>query len=74
MERFFLSNVAVNSTKKAHRESLLNGLLARHTGFEPVALRLGAQEDSLKNDRLLRKNPQRGDFSHSICGNAGTRE
>ena len=27
--------------KKAHRESLLNGLLARHTGFEPVALRLG---------------------------------
>ena len=27
--------------KKAHRESLLNGLLACHTGFEPVALRLG---------------------------------
>ena len=34
--------------KKAHRESLLNGLLARHTGFEPVALRLGEHEAYVK--------------------------
>ena len=37
--------------KKAHRESLLNGLLARHTEFEPVALRFEAQSDYMQRTR-----------------------
>jgi hypothetical protein len=60
--------------KEKPENALFSGFLASPARFERAAFRLGAQEDSLKKARVLGKNPQCVDFSHSIYGNAGTRE